>query len=88
MCSACVHYREDDDGQPYCDAFGGPPPDEILMDGYDHRQPYPGDNGVQFEPTGPVDVEWLESFEGQERGVSVNDGLPSPPDEPDQSVQY
>lgn len=61
MCVRCAHYS-DDEGEPYCEAFGGRPPDEILMEGYDHRQPYPGDNGITFTPDGPVDVKWLEGF--------------------------
>lgn len=62
MCVKCAHFGEDDEGQPYCEAFQGPPPLEILQDGYDHREPFPGDNGITFTPAGPVDVKFLEGF--------------------------
>lgn len=61
MCVRCAHYS-DDEGEPFCAAFQGPPPEEILMNGFDHRQPFPGDNGITYEPDGPVDVKWLDSF--------------------------
>ena len=35
----------------YCEAFGEQKiPEEIYAGGYDHRQPYKGDNGIRFEP--------------------------------------
>jgi hypothetical protein len=69
MCTSCAHYSEDEEGQPMCAAFGGPPPDEIFRDGFDHRMPFPGDNGVQFAPKGPVDVEFLDKFSQEPRPV-------------------
>ncbi|PDW02287.1 hypothetical protein [Candidatus Viridilinea mediisalina] len=50
ICTYCRHYRPGD-GRA-CTAF----PDEdsiplaIWQGEYDHRQSYPGDNGIQFEP--------------------------------------
>lgn len=64
MCTSCRFYSEDEDGQSFCEAFQGPPPLEILQDGFDHRQPFPGDNGITYEPDGPVDVKFLDSFGG------------------------
>lgn len=63
MCLDCKHYSEDDEGQPFCEAFGTAPPPEIFQDGFDHRQPYPGDNDIQFEPGHPVDVKFLQKFD-------------------------
>jgi hypothetical protein len=66
MCLKCAHFSEDEDGQPFCEAFGGPPPLEIFQDGADHRLPFPGDNGVTFMPKGPVDQAFLDRFDTQE----------------------
>lgn len=44
QCFTCVHLR------PYtrCDAFPDGIPPEIIA-GRDHREPYPGDNGIRYE---------------------------------------
>jgi hypothetical protein len=34
---------------PYCEAFPDRVPREIYTGQFDHREPYPGDNGIQFE---------------------------------------
>lgn len=34
---------------PYCDAFPERIPGEIYVGGFDHRQPFEGDNGIRFE---------------------------------------
>lgn len=52
QCIDCRHYQ----GLLRCDAFGDEPiPQEILSGEHDHREPYPGDNGVRFEPLNESD---------------------------------
>lgn len=44
-CHRCKHYISG----LMCNAFTQIPLD-IYMNRFDHTQPYPGDNGIQFEP--------------------------------------
>lgn len=37
-----------------CAAFPDGIPDEILREEVDHRNPYPGDSGIQYEPKEPA----------------------------------
>jgi hypothetical protein len=61
LCMTCRHFRGDlgplDDegeptGPPNCAAFPDAPgiPLAIWTSEKDHRQPYPGDNGIRYEP--------------------------------------
>jgi len=45
QCYGCRHYLKDE----LCSAFPAGIPLTILYNHHDHRQPYPGDNGIQFE---------------------------------------
>ena len=45
-CEYCIHYT----GAGRCKAFPTSIPLSIAMGSYDHRNPWPGDNGIRFEP--------------------------------------
>jgi hypothetical protein len=55
LCIRCKHLKDGEPGAMVCEAF----PDGILLPillaKADHRQPYPGDHGVRFEPLSPID---------------------------------
>jgi hypothetical protein len=46
QCAECRHAT----GGAKCVAFPEGIPVEIIDERHDHRQPYPGDNGIRFEP--------------------------------------
>lgn len=53
VCTFCRHWAVD---FRKCAAFSGEIPLEIWMGENNHRQPYPGDNGIQFEPVNNAQV--------------------------------
>jgi hypothetical protein len=62
ICGLCTHFNYDPEvGKPACAAFPQGIPVEILTGQVDHRQPYDGDNNIQFAPDRPVSVDRIES---------------------------
>lgn len=68
MCPLCVHSEQGDNGL-VCPAFPDGIPNDMLTGQVDHRLPYPGDNGVRFEPDPDADPALIEAalarFDGQ-----------------------
>ena len=52
QCMSCRHYHQEA-SMDSCDAFPDGIPSEILDKTLDHRKPYPGDQGIRWEPLKP-----------------------------------
>jgi len=50
VCAYCRNYRRDPEQPRTCAAFPDGIPMEIWQGKNPHREPYPGDNGIQFAP--------------------------------------
>ena len=52
QCATCRHFYRANFGGNYCDAFPKSPgiPAAIITGEHDHREPFPGDNGVRYQP--------------------------------------
>jgi hypothetical protein len=51
ICIHCRHYATEPRGtDSTCTAFPDGIPAAILRNRRDHRRPFPGDHGIQFEP--------------------------------------
>ena len=57
ICSGCQHLIGDLK-KPVCSAFPAGIPWDILLSKKGHRQPYPDDLGLRFEPKTPEDAEY------------------------------
>jgi hypothetical protein len=55
VCLPCKHFifDENDVCKHVCKAFPDGIPDEIWRGDNDHKKPYPGDHGIQYEPIDP-----------------------------------
>jgi hypothetical protein len=51
QCFDCRHLYPGERGKPMrCKAFPERIPSQIGLNEHDHHKPYPGDNGIRFEP--------------------------------------
>ena len=50
ICLGCNHFNAGGEAGLTCKAFPLGIPDDILYSAADHRKPFPGDNGIRFEP--------------------------------------
>jgi hypothetical protein len=48
QCATCKHLLV---GTDTCQAFPERIPSDIVFGRHDHRDPYPGDGGIRYEPT-------------------------------------
>jgi hypothetical protein len=55
QCVACAHLNRTAQSAT-CEAFPEGIPQDILANGHDHHNPYPGDSGIRFE-LAPVPTE-------------------------------
>jgi hypothetical protein len=53
QCPTCAHYR----GLLTCAAFPDRIPQAILDGSHDHREAFPGDNGIRFEEWDPASTD-------------------------------
>jgi len=50
ICYGCARFKADNLDGLTCDAYPEGIPIEIITSEHDHRKPFPGDHGIQFEP--------------------------------------
>jgi hypothetical protein len=64
-CQSCKHFRRDIDTDTICAAFPDGIPIEIIAARHDHREPYPGDHGIRYEPITMNAARFREHFDGK-----------------------
>jgi len=85
LCVICQRLRPSNGRRLSCAAFPAGIPAALLDGKADHRQPYPGDQGIRFEPDWDAPREALALLSLVPQGTSPEQpvGLPSPDDAPD-----
>jgi hypothetical protein len=65
LCESCARLGPGSDGVGFaCAAFPDGIPDEIFVEGFDHRRAFPGDGGVLYEAgSAPGDAARLAAYD-------------------------
>jgi hypothetical protein len=48
LCLKCARFHDNNEDTFTCDAFPNGVPDEIVLRGFNHNNPFPGDKGLRF----------------------------------------
>lgn len=62
ICIYCKHFFPGPKGFPNCAAYPDRIPDAILQSEVDHRRPFKGDHGIQFEMVPGLDEMPFDPF--------------------------
>lgn len=69
-CATCAHYIVDDKNPLTCRAYPDEIPEVILRGEVDHKEPHPGDHGIQYLKK-PISLE-LERFKRKVKSYGDN----------------
>jgi hypothetical protein len=72
ICWSCTRLRENGVDQE-CDAFPGGIPEDIWEGETDHRVPYPGDKGMQYEPRNERGAQEVARWFGDDEQAAPDD---------------
>ncbi|NCC95668.1 MAG: hypothetical protein EOM02_02400 [Synergistales bacterium] len=78
ICDLCSRRESGKDARE-CEAFPDGIPPEISRGYFDHRESYPGDNGIRFEPCTPMSEEDQERFFGKLSKIPSKKPIPPEP---------
>jgi hypothetical protein len=80
LCVACRRLRRPVRGRRACAAFPGGVPAPLLDAAADHREPYPGDQGIRFEPDRDAPDSVPSRVTARRGTVAANSARPGRPD--------